>query len=446
MEHPFVRADHRLFTVLCVFLAGCGEAPAEPPDPAMDHDASAARLEDAAAASVHDAGPPAGECAADADCDDGDACNGEERCEESACVAGLPPACEASDACHLASCDPASGCVESLIDADGDGHAPAELGECGDDCDDTRAAARPGATEVCGNALDDDCDGDADEDAAPYWADCDGDGVAVVGARSVESCSTPPEGTTGCPAGSPAPGWTSVSPVALADCDDQSALRSPMLTEIVGDEIDNDCDSRETCFVDDDGDGWRPDATSIMASTDLDCRDTDEARADEPVGDCDDQSSLVYPGAPEIPSNGRDESCDRLELCYDDGDRDGARRTTTHTSTSLSCSGPTDGRASDPIDCCDTDARAYPGQTGYFMTQNACSSWDYDCDGAAERRDTIHGTCSLGGGSVPVCGGPSDVWYGTSTPDCGRSAQWLLSCSGYGSCTVSTSSRTQACH
>ncbi len=47
----------------------------------------------------------------------------------------------------------------SACDADGDGH---ELPLCGgDDCDDTNDAVNPGMEEICGNGLDDDCDGTA---------------------------------------------------------------------------------------------------------------------------------------------------------------------------------------------------------------------------------------------------------------------------------------------
>src|SRR5690349_4054417 len=52
---------------------------------------------------------------------------------------------------------------EMCIDADGDHHAA--IGSCtaADDCDDTDAMAHPGAGELCGNGLDDDCDGTIDE-------------------------------------------------------------------------------------------------------------------------------------------------------------------------------------------------------------------------------------------------------------------------------------------
>ena len=85
----------------------------------------------------------------------------------------------------LAACDPAKD-ETGERDADGDGYSVAE------DCDDADAAVHPGATEVC-NGQDDDCDGQADEDAtdAPTWyADVDGDGFGAP-ATGARACAQP---------------------------------------------------------------------------------------------------------------------------------------------------------------------------------------------------------------------------------------------------------------
>ena len=64
-----------------------------------------------------------------------------------------------------------SACVPTC-DADGDGFCPGPPanGLPGNDCDDTRRGVRPNTAEVCGNNLDDDCNGFADDNCES----CDG--------------------------------------------------------------------------------------------------------------------------------------------------------------------------------------------------------------------------------------------------------------------------------
>ncbi|HEX8117169.1 MAG TPA: putative metal-binding motif-containing protein [Pyrinomonadaceae bacterium] len=66
-------------------------------------------------------------------------------------------------------------------DNDGDGHTAARCG--GDDCDDSDEYVRPGAPEFCGDGLDNDCDGKvdcADETCLNDCADRDGDGYSAA--------------------------------------------------------------------------------------------------------------------------------------------------------------------------------------------------------------------------------------------------------------------------
>jgi hypothetical protein len=60
-----------------------------------------------------------------------------------------------------------SACVPAC-DVDGDGFCTAEnpgpgLEQNGGDCDDTKATVYPGAREICGNMIDDDCNGAVDD-------------------------------------------------------------------------------------------------------------------------------------------------------------------------------------------------------------------------------------------------------------------------------------------
>jgi len=71
--------------------------------------------------------PGCPECFVDADCDDGQRCNGLETCDpvDGVCVAGTPPSCDDGFACTTDSCDPAANggagaCVNTPNDADCD--------------------------------------------------------------------------------------------------------------------------------------------------------------------------------------------------------------------------------------------------------------------------------------------------------------------------------------
>ncbi len=132
-------------------------------------------------------------CRRDADCDDGDVCNGLEACNMAqGCFRSSVSVCTVLDACHTASCDSRIGCVTTQIDADGDGHSPRSAGDCGDDCDDTRADVHPGAVEQCGNGRDDDCDTRIDESTVSFecYADSDGDGFGDP-TDTVHACMCP---------------------------------------------------------------------------------------------------------------------------------------------------------------------------------------------------------------------------------------------------------------
>jgi len=242
-------------------------------------------------------------CAADFECDDGMYCTGIERCVDTACQPGDPP-CDAST--HR--CDEAGeGCTPidcSEPDVDGDGHDSIACGggdcddddaqrnpgnmeicdasdvdedcdpvtygfrdadmdgdpdarccngeNCGSDCDDMRPGVNTTVPEVCGNGLDDDCDGMMDEGLLmDGYADPDGDGWGD---------STMPM-TGVCPG---AAGFAAMG----GDCDESNPAIHPGATEAC-DEIDNNCSGvadeglpTMVCYRDLDADGYGETAVS----------------------------------------------------------------------------------------------------------------------------------------------------------------------------------------
>jgi hypothetical protein len=185
-------------------------------------------------------------CWTNADCSNGLFCDGAERCVGASrflgirgfCVQGPAPcssgfACnEATDRCELNCdadgdgvlsircggadcddndplrypgaievCDPDGrdeDCNDRTVgdrDADGDGFISAECcngSNCGTDCDDRTPWINPAAAEICGNGIDDNCNGRVDaedaQDAMQLYADCDRDGFGDS-RRSVMSCA-----------------------------------------------------------------------------------------------------------------------------------------------------------------------------------------------------------------------------------------------------------------
>jgi len=140
-------------------------------------------------------------CALDSNCDDGEFCNGVERCmpgagDADAC--GCRPAvnpCAANQTCN----EVFARCEMCLTDDDGDGHVSMACG--GDDCDDADMNRFPGNSEVCdAPGHDEDCnvetygsrdrDGDQFDDGAccnydsggagRCGADCDDANAALV--------------------------------------------------------------------------------------------------------------------------------------------------------------------------------------------------------------------------------------------------------------------------
>ncbi len=157
-------------------------------------------------------------------------------------------------------------------DRDRDGYEAWQLD--GADCDDDDPAVNPDQDEVCGNGVDDNCDGLVDDlglGESTWYLDADADGVA--GSSPQVGCVVPVGALSELAGG--------------VDCDDGNAGVSPNAQEVWYDGVDQDCDGND---ADADGDGV-PGAGG---------------------GDCDDNNAYVRPGLLEICNNGIDDNCDGL--------------------------------------------------------------------------------------------------------------------------------------
>jgi cysteine-rich repeat protein len=225
------------------------------------------------------------------------------------------------------------------------------------DCDDSSGSIYPSAPETPGDEIDQSCDM-----REICYADADND--------TYRSSATVMSGDTDCADSGEA------RAVAGLDCDDGDSAIRPGASEITGDEVDQNCDGAETCFLDNDDDGYR--TTGVLASSDVDCDDAREAVASDP-NDCNDSDRLINPAAAESVGDGVDQNCDGAETCYVDGDRDGARTTSTVGSSDPDCGDPGEALGSASIDCNDAVSTTYPG--------------------AAELCNRVDDNCSSGGGT-----------------------------------------------
>ena len=224
---------------------------------------------------------------------------------------------------------------QQVRDCDSDGYTEQQ-----GDCNEFNPGINPGAAEICGDNIDQNCD---QADLSCLDVDHDLDGY------------TENEG----------------------DCDDDNGDISPDATEIC-DEIDNNCDGNidedvtTTWYEDVDGDGVG-DSTSTLEACEA------PAGYVPTGGDPDDGDPDTYPGAPEI-CDGKDNDVDDqidegvLITVYADTDGD----TFGDGSAPSQVCQPGVNQSLNSLDCNDAQANINPGAA------ELCNNLDDDCDGVVD--------------------------------------------------------------
>jgi large repetitive protein len=343
--------------------------------------------------------------------------------------------------------------VECTFNGGWDGFDSTQTIVEGDDCADDDNKSYPSATEICDGMDNNTCstttlpadevDNDGDDfvecDLDRAWqgsgtiegGDClDTNDDAYPGAAFNESSTSCREDADGDGYGD------SNAPSGVTDgddCDDTDVTIYGGATEVFADGIDQDCNLKDTCYRDDDSDGYGDSTGSVQSSTNLNC-DRKNANMADDSNDCDDDDSTVYPGATELcdgqlndcngsqlagevdsdgdqyavceldsggwdgsgtvvggedcddgdanvnpgetetVANDTDDDCDGEEICYVDSDGDGEGSTSQVTSSNTSCTDT--GESEDNTDCDDGDDQNYTSATEICdgIDNNTCST------------------------------------------------------------------------
>jgi len=178
------------------------------------------------------------------------------------------------------------------------------------DCKDNNAAIHMGATEICGDGIDQDCSG-ADLTPCPatatWYKDADGDKYS--------------DGTKQESAAQPEKYYKASDLTAISgDCKDDTAAINPGAKEICGDGIDQDCSGADltpcpataTWYKDADGDKYSDGTKQESAAQPEKYYKASDLTAIS--GDCKDDTAAINPGAKEICGDGIDQDCSGADL------------------------------------------------------------------------------------------------------------------------------------
>jgi hypothetical protein len=284
------------------------------------------------------------------DCDDADPFNkpgGKEICDckDNNCSGTV----DESSVCRGAPC----------FDFDGDGFTNCQ-GDCNDDPNAGGRTVGPTRSELVGDSLDNDCDGQVDENT-----DEDGDGFSTGGPMASRDCNDKiadvnPGAVERCDGfdnncdGRVDEGFDQDGDfvaVCAGDCNDMNASINPTRSEVCGNGADDNCDGRIDEDSDSDGDGvstcagdcndFNPTvhgaagpvaaAPEVCDGQDNNCNrlfdegfDGDNDGTPGCFGDCDDRNPNIGPRSFEVPNNNVDDNCNgEVDEGQTDRDMDG---------------------------------------------------------------------------------------------------------------------------
>ena len=294
--------------------------------------------------------------------------------------------------------DGADGCIWGYIDNDhddwgGEGRCmctPEDPYNCpkGGDCNDDDPLINPGEDEICGNSVDENCNGDTNDQGAQgckaYYLDHDNDGYGT----EQQKCLCLPK--------------DEYRATQTGDCNDNDPKINPGEDEICGNSVDENCSGdtddagAKGCtdyYYDGDNDGYGKGNPLCLCASTSDFHVTIG-------GDCDDSDKLVYPGAAEI-CDGKDNDCkpntptdpEDARDCknyYPDTDGDGFGAKNVNSRCLCGPDNTTDFTTLDHTDCNDNDKNVNSGK------QEICNAGttsdpliDENCNGLTDEEDAL---------------------------------------------------------